>query len=99
MEQCHLDCPLCQINYQKRIHEDEHVVAVIDSYKGDYKERYLIIHRSHCPLEELSHEEWDYMIEAAHALGRARIWQTKEKYEVEEEQDNFSHASIKVGFK
>jgi len=93
------DCPLCQIDYQNLIHEDEHVVAVIDSHKENYKERYLIVHRCHCSLEDLPQEEWDYMIEAAHALGKARVWQTKEKYEVDEEQDDFSHVSIKVGFR
>lgn len=91
------DCPFCQIDYQSLIHEDDKIIAVA-CQKG-HQELYRIIYKYHCSLEELPQEEWDYMIEAAYALGKARVWRTKETYEVDETQDDFSHVSIKVGFK
>lgn len=102
-ERFHPDCPLCQIIDNpgpSLVHEDEHIIAIIDKHRKGFKERYLIVTKfGHYSQDELPQEEWDYMIEAARALGKARVWGTGEKYEVDEEQGDFSHASIKVGFR
>ena len=105
----HPDCPLCQlVNHDDfpealctpLVFEDDRVIVVVDLHGKQYKERYLLVTKfGHCSQEELPQEEWDYMIEVAHALGKARVWKTKETYEVDETQDDFSHVSIKVGFK
>ena len=81
------------------VFEDSRVVVVVDLHRKQYKERYLLVTKlGHYSQEELPQEEWDYMIGVAHALGRARVWRTKEKYEIDTAMEFPGHAHIQIGF-
>ena len=102
------DCALCRLcNHEivpealqtPLVFEDERCIAVVDLHRRQYKERYLLVTKfGHYSQEELPQEEWDYLIEIAHALGKARVWKTKEKYEIDTVTQSPDHAHIQVGF-
>jgi len=94
---CHDDFP--EALQPPLVFEDDRVIVVVDLHRKQYKERFLIITKfGHCSQEELPQEEWDYMIEVAHALGKVRVWKTKEEYEIGTDMSDGSHVHLQVGF-
>ncbi len=104
----HADCVYCRLcrhdDFPEAlctplVFEDTRVVVVIDLDRKQYRERYLIVTKyGHYPQEELPQEEWDYMVEVAHALGKARVWKTMEKYVVDIIMSDVSYAHLQVCF-
>ena len=107
----HPDCVFCRLcNHgiipealqTPLVFEDDRVVVAVDLHRKQYKERYLLVTKfGHYSREELPQEEWDYLVEIAHALGKARVRKTKEKYEIDMVMSPkyIDHAHLQVGFR